>query len=613
MRPQFAVYEGKEKQRLVTHIVGDTYYVAIAMSEEIHQTAHHELVKELKTQLESNDVKHLKQLEMIIENILIDFNISDGFSLSAAVVNDSLLYLKTVGEGQIYIEREKKLARIIEGEQSASGYVQKGDTYLLTTAQFTNSIGDDEEIRKVISYKNKEKIGEAMTEALKGAKDQGTVAIVLHFDGRLHLHEEINLVDQPVAADPVEETVIAPPISEPAVPKPSLFSRLSRLLKRRQTAPQPEPTAYDAEAASPAPKKRIITIAVVAVIFVILIWSVVLGYRRRADAENQKKITASAELINQKLNQADEVAFLNMARSMVLFNEAKEELSKLKKEIGDTKDPKVAELEKTIQTREDEISKKEDKSAEEFYDMAIENKQASGTRMSLDGKDAVILDAKNNSVYILSLEKKSLDKRTASEIGQASVVTLDGDTVIMYVNGKGIYTVDEDNKAEKVIDNDKDWGTITAMTVYNGNLYVLDTGKNDVYKYVATNDGYGGKASYFKGTIPDLDSANSLSIDSSVYIGVSDKVHKFTSGLADDFKPSFPDQTLSITKAFTSLEANDVYVWDKSKGVIYVVDKDGDYQKQVKSGALAKGDDFVALPGAAYVLVKDKIFKVSLD
>ncbi|MEN9327477.1 MAG: hypothetical protein RI947_285 [Candidatus Parcubacteria bacterium] len=609
-KPQYAVYEGKEKQRLVAHIVGDAYYVAIAMTEELHETTHHELISELKQQLQSNEITHLKQLEMIIENILIDFNISEGFSLTAAVVNNQVLYIKTVGDGQVYIERDKQLARIIEGEKSASGYIQPGDLYLLTTNSFTEAVGDDTNLKQILSHKNPKKICEAMTSSLKDAVDKGTVAITLHFDGKLHMDEEIHLVDQPTSVDPMDETAVNEDQVESIVSKPSLKERVFGMFSRK---PQQEQYVGEESEPQPANKKRTITIGVVVVIFIILIWSVVLGYKRRTNAENQKKILATKELITQKLNQADEVAFLNMSRSMVLFNESKEELAKLKKEIGESDDPNLISLEKMIAEREDEIVKKEDKNAEEFYDMAIENKQAKGTKMNLDGSNATILDNQNSTVYILSLEKKSLSKRTAPEIIGATITALDDETLLFYVPGKGIYKMDADEKATKIIDNDKDWGNLVGMTTYNGNIYVLDTGEQDVYKYIAAGDGYSGKSSYFKGSYPGLTSANSIAIDLSVYLGLTDKVVKFTSGLQDDFKPAFPVTDIQINKVYTSADNDKVYALDKHIGSVFVIDKDGNYQSQVKSAALSRADDFITWKGAAYVLVKDKIYKISLE
>ena len=97
------------------------------------------------------------------------------------------------------------------------------------------------------------------------------------------------------------------------------------------------------------------------VLFLILIWSVGLGYRRRTQETAQEKIKLTKNLISQKLDQAEQVAFLNMPSALSLIADSKVEVNKLKKELG-VKSKGLGGLEKMITDTENKIQ-----AARRFY------------------------------------------------------------------------------------------------------------------------------------------------------------------------------------------------------------------------------------------------------
>ena len=84
---------------------------------------------------------------------------------------------------------------------------------------------------------------------------------------------------------------------------------------------------------------------------------------------------------------------------------------------------------------------------------------------------------------------------------------------------------------------DRDWGTLDDFWMYSGNIYMLDSAKNDIHKYLVAEEGYSEKRSYFgEGESPGLTSATAIAIDASLYIANSDKAQKFTSGVRSPFE-----------------------------------------------------------------------------
>jgi hypothetical protein len=149
------------------------------------------------------------------------------------------------------------------------------------------------------------------------------------------------------------------------------------------------------------------------------------------------------------------------------------------------------------------------------------------------------------------------------------------------------------------------------MGIFNGNIYLLDRGKDEIWKYMSVESGFGSKSPYFEsGQSIDLSQVNSLTIDGSVYLAGDSIMVKYTSGLRDEFKINLPDGNVNMTRIFTGKDLAKVYSWDKGKGTVYIMGKNGDYQEQVNSKILSTGTDFVVYKDFIYVLQGSKIYKI---
>jgi len=85
---------------------------------------------------------------------------------------------------------------------------------------------------------------------------------------------------------------------------------------------------------------------------------------------------------------------------------------------------------------------------------------------------------------------------------------------------------------------------------------------------------------------------------------------KFTSGLQDAFKTNLPDDNIDVNKIFTTKDLEKVYGWDKKRGTIYIMGKNGNYQEQVNSKILSTASDFVVHKEIIYVIQGSKIYKI---
>lgn len=618
LESQSAVYFGHDKEGYYMDFMSErTYFLAIEI-EGLSKEEGSKVLSDIKNELHTTTITHLSQLQELVERV----KHSSQVSIAVGAINNNIFYLCTLGKGQIFLSREGNFAKIIEGDKSASGFIKPDDIFIFTSSQFTETAGSEDNLKLIFNGRKPREIVDTLILQLKDKEDAGTIALFVSFEtkskstiGGLLVYDD-KTIDEMGAEKPspyeledkeYEEETKTPPAT--AV-KPKKKLSMPKINVKNLGFKIPFFQRVD-EADKPR-KKYLLTFGVVFVIFAILIWSVVLGYKRRQSEALQKEINSTKQLVTQQLAQADDVSFLNMSRALELIKDARSEVDDLKSKTNGKPNKDIDDLEKLVSDKEARITKKEDKSYDEFYDLSVDTKDATGSKMYLDADNAVILDSSGGRIYTLSFSKKSLNKSSSSDVKNATIVALSDDKVLFYKPNSGIYSV-TDGKTKKVIENDSEWGDIKDMQLYNGNIYLLDSGNSEIYKYVSSDNSYSNKSAYFKGGEGGLKDATSMAIDSSVYVSLKDSALKFTSGAQDTFKTTYPDKSVSIMKIITSKDLNNVFEWDKAKGAIYVLEKSGTYVKQIQSSVLSKADDVVVYENNAYILVKQKIFKMGVQ
>jgi hypothetical protein len=145
--------------------------------------------------------------------------------------------------------------------------------------------------------------------------------------------------------------------------------------------------------------------------------------------------------------------------------------------------------------------------------------------------------------------------------------------------------------------------TPTAVTAYAGNLYVLDPGAGEVWRYLPAASGFDSERAGLRGGI-DLTQASALAVDGDVYVLAGGTLRRFAGGkeqaplLQGIDKP--PDSPVGLVEDTTR---GLLYVADRSQQRIVVGDKSGPFVRQfgLRGVALSGGGATV------YVLTSDGI------
>ncbi len=584
-KSNFAVFLGHEKENgFMGFIAENNFYLILEAGDGYIKEEGRNFLHRILESINNSNIDSLNSFETILTREIQTGNLPINFSLAAGLLKGNLFYLKTFNEGQVYIKRNKKIVKLIEGNNSASGYIQDKDYIVFSSKYFNSLIGGEEALKNVLNKKPTD-IMEELKLQFKERNDEKVIGLFAQFS-----NEELVINNGESAVISTEE------VEKKSFP---LFSNIKESFFRLNNLPD----SY---------KKKKLTLIFVVVILFVLIWSVGFGVQRRKESQFQEEIKKLTKSVEEKIAQADESSITDLTTSLSMLSEAKQQVTTLETNISKDQLSKLSDIKKIIASAESRLLKKEEKNYEEFYDLAVDNKDTKGEKIYLDVDKLAILDKGKSMIYSLSLVKKSLEKVNISDIKLASIIASYEDLIFYYIQGEGIFKI-TDGKAKKIISNDKAWKEIISMSIYNGNIYVLDKGNDEIYKYLVAEGGYSDKQSYFAtGSAVDLAEANSMAIDSAVYVGFSDYVAKYISGTRDEFKTNFPEENISLTKVFTNKQLDKVYAWDKSAGVIYIFDKKGAYEKQIKSSILSKASDFVVFKDSVYALLGAKIYTVGL-
>lgn len=359
---------------------------------------------------------------------------------------------------------------------------------------------------------------------------------------------------------------------------------------------------------------RKVTLAVTIALLVIFIWSVVLGNSRRQKADFIKEVAQASKGIQTTLSEAEDIRIEDPIKALKLVGGAENSYKTLTQKAQEKKYIGVSELTalgNAINTARLNIKKAEQSPSKEFYDLSLIKADAEATKLYMADRKLAMLDSSHGRVYILSIDDKSVETVSSKDIKGAQFVALHQNNPIVFNGASGIFKK-KDDKVERVVEKDSAWKNVVDMGVFNGNIYLLVAGNNEVYKYLVAENGYGDKTSYFKtGQTENLSGAVGMSIDSAVYIAKNDSVKKYVSGLHETFETTVPEDKPEFSSIYTSAELQNVYLMDKDHATIFIFDKEGVFQKQVESAIIAQADDFVVdEEKGILILAENKIFNI---
>lgn len=534
---------------------------------------------------------------------------SQEFSLLLGVISGKVLYLISQGNVEVNLKRAGKVSALNFGAsgQLISGFMEIGDRLLFATHNLITFLDEDLNASLELPI---EEFEEEITDRIGVAnlEDQGLAALLIEAEigqsGETEVIQDeiIPNIDQ----EPETQTYNLGG-DESKVNPLSVFKKVSRgfisfFWHQRTRLPKSNRG------------RLILAILLIAVLAVGVGFSV----KAKKDSQSQVEFNLALQIAKDELNAAKGLSSLNPAESKLRLDKAKEQIDKalsLRPKNAEAQD-----LKKQIEKDSPSILQQFEVSEfPQFYDLDLVKKNFRATQMSLSGGKILVLDSSVKTLISLDIAKKSNQILAGLEqLGEAVFASLNGEMAFVYSKDKGVLKIDTQNqKVATVSKADEGWGEINDLYSFAGNVYLLDSGKNMIWKYLPAEGGYSDKREYInKTTQADLANASRMQIESSIYVLKNNaEVLRFTRGDKDHFSfEGLPSPVKDIKSIFVSSDTDNLYLLDSGNSRILILSKTGVYKSQIMGNKFSQVTDLVVDEQGkkVYLLDGGKIYQVDL-
>ncbi|MFA4942862.1 MAG: hypothetical protein WC564_04465 [Patescibacteria group bacterium] len=361
-------------------------------------------------------------------------------------------------------------------------------------------------------------------------------------------------------------------------------------------------TALSAKTPKTNPKIKKIMLIILIIALLAFLANLIFQKTITKKKEQLKESITYGETIRQKENQVDSYLLYNDEKS------AKEILAELKSYLDQIPEKNKAEIEGYNEL----IAKFESQMSQVQHITKVEQLKTI-TDFSTIGPDLKIenIVLVNDKIYASDNDKKTIYRfNTKDNVGsvinsgeiktQLKYPTLSKSGLVYYLDeGQIIVLNPQDEKLSinkmKVVDGQN----LIGLYNYNDKLYALDKAKNQLYRYVLTNNEYPVAEPRIKSAL-DTSDINSFTIDNvgakeivgTVYfLKSSGEVKKFYNGSEQKFAIDPLEPKLSNPTIIKVL--NDIYIIDPSNKRLAVFSKDGKAKKQYQSDQLTNLKDII--------------------
>ena len=526
------------------------------------------------TRLVSREIVSLSDVRETVERVWEE----SAKSIILLVPVGSVVYLVLKGAGAAYLKRGNTLAPLLAQEGAVSGEVQEGDTVLLASRSFTAALSPDE-IMGAFDNLMPPEVSEKLTYLIHTKENgSGGAALILHV-AKIASAEEASDQDQDRQPAGIRMTAVFAQL--PSILRRITVRRVVSRIRRMSFA------GVRSRLSLLRKQRPRFTAALAGVLVLLFIGSVLLGIRRQATQKSNEAAEQTMTEARYYLEEGRALMDLNPVTGRERLRHAKELLEPLTTTLSERsrEGRPVHELYREVVDSLTQALRIVRFTPELFFDVGLVKSDARASAFGIVDDTMGIIDTDGQTVYRLDLATKNGQIMAGgSSFSGSTGVAITAENLYV-LGGEGIETVRIADKKvlTSPIERDSAWGDVRMIGAYGGNLYVLDTEKSRIWKYIGTDAGFSRMSEYLNpDTFPDLSQATSMAIDGSVWVATADgRVLRFTQGREQTYaiegvEPSF-GTTLAV---YTGDTSEYVYIMDSGNTRAVVLDKDGIYLSQ---------------------------------
>lgn len=555
----------------------------------------------------------LTALKQAVQKVTEEFIAQEQrLEITTAAFLDHTLYLALVGSGEIWFKRKEALGRLLKGSsgeiQSASGFLQEGDWLVLGTGSFFTLLTEGV-LRAAMEGEGPDEVVESLSPLIHSQESASSAAaLIIRFK-----KEEIALSEELVETEELKEE--APPKEIPPQTSKNFIGGFIASVRGR--IPKFSLGTIYVHRSQGEGRRKKMFLAVAVILISLLAISLFLGAKKRQESERQEQFFRLSEEIVKILEQGEALAVLNPNQSKQLLLEAQAKLSEAEKLRVEP--VKTEQLKTKLSVALGRVFK-EYRLGEVplLTDLTLITEGGRGDKFSLAASILAVLDQQKNRVLLFDFKEKSGEILVGGGTINAAKLLVASQDEVYILEEKGVALVQRKSKKteREKIALDPQWGEIADMGFFGDNLYLLDKGKNQIWRYGAAEEGFGSRQAWFTQGGADLSQVNAMAIDGSIWLlAQNGKMLKFTQGAPVGLSLAGLAKSLSSPALIrTNEESQFVYVLDKGNRRILVFSKSGEYQSEYLWEGISEVTDMVVLEAERkiFLLAGSKIYEIDL-
>lgn len=514
-----------------------------------------------------------------------------GVSLAAVWRSEEQVVLAAY-HASIWLKRGEKQGQILTAEtglQLIEGHTQKNDVYVLFTNSATSLMPIVQEKLCSMAPAHAYELLEdpKLHAAVTGSPEEnlmGIATIEVSQEGR----EDSQEVQSVITAS---EDVSHAPAQSPRVHALSIVHGLKNALSQLRS---------EDEYVRQQTRKVLLRVAVIAVVLLMAIIGGVV-YLRMNQAKNQAQLNATLQPFTTQLEAIKTLSLSDTVKARQNTEQLIGEMEAEAQKAGQPKFIQTALLAEVAEVKEyyQSISGQEELPVlPTFFDLRLVQSNFLASKIDATIDTLFFLDAGQKKILALNIEKKQPTLLPIGEYPDIRAVT--ADEKYLYFLGEGLFrfTLSGTDVATLVKDPDDTIKTGQMLGLFDRYLYVMNRTQNNIFRYDTSDEGDESKPVGWvqSGQGIDFMQVQSMAIDGDVWLTTqTGEVQKLTGGKVSEFAiTGLKEPFSSPITLFTKPDLTNLYILEPQKSRMVVLNKSGQFIKEVKSNNLAGATAVVA-------------------
>ncbi len=235
------------------------------------------------------------------------------------------------------------------------------------------------------------------------------------------------------------------------------------------------------------------------------------------------------------------------------------------------------------------------------------------------GPKNILYFAAGSNLYKVNSQNQGVDKIAETDTNILKIKNFNKDRLILITQAQKFWFLDINNFSVRKlssVNQPSQESQIQDFDIYSENIYTLDNGLNNIYKYNYSQNQFDEPQTWLEDEV-DIDDNKYIAINGSIWLsGQDSKVYKFFRGRQEIFAIKGNYKKISVdTVVIFNEKIDNMYLLDKDNNTILIANQNGEVQRQFLADKIGRVTSIYpnTEESELYLLTNEKVIKFSLD